>query len=180
MSFKLTMFIIPFSILLLACNTDLTDVNTIENNPQEERDLEVGCPYDSQNDISDSLILLFDEIMQKESDFNDEKYNSSMKDWGGKSITLHNLKVHILPKPGVSEKSSVVLEYATKDKGRVGRTDIHLFVRLDRDELKNYSYGDRVTLKGVLPYIDADYVPKSKSDQTLALYYIHLDCGSLE
>jgi hypothetical protein len=180
MRYNATFILIPLFGLLISCNADATkdEDSIVIDTPKEV--LEDECPYDARNDISDSLILILDEIMQKESEFDDEKYNSRMKRWGGKSITLDNLKVHIVSKPNGSKKASIVLQYATKDKGRVGRTDIHLFVRVNSIELKNYIYGDRVTLKGVLPTIDDDYNPKSRSDKTLALYYIHLDCGSLE
>ena len=130
------------------------------------------CDYNEDNDVSDSLVQMYDEILDKKGDYNQAKYDVNVDNWEGKSFYIENVVIENIT---VEDKenylgNSISVDYGESFNYLFLPVSISIFVGVDtKEELSNYEIGEVVDLKGVI---------SSGSSGDMG-YYMHLYCGEL-
>ena len=142
------------------------------NNPREPQLTipEAYACYDSTNDITDSLILMFEDIKAKEFDFNRSKFKHNCTLWDGKSIYLNGLVVD-----NIEGKTIYFLFHEKKHTLGWQRIVFHIDVETIA-EAASYEVGQIVSVKGVISTL---YNTVYEVDYLFQNYSIKISCGTI-
>ncbi|MCB9223845.1 MAG: hypothetical protein R2780_14595 [Crocinitomicaceae bacterium] len=174
-----------FFSFLMSCEGTSEESNSEENQSTEQPEAEVIplCEYNPEHDISDSLIMLCDEALEKGQDFNPTKWSVNFEKWAGMSFSLeaeitdiHNSEIQLIGGKPKESKPYLSLEYGSTKYPIVGGATIFLDVHFEKnEELVNYEVGQKIKVEGVLedPYINLD--PQSVTG-SFDWYWIHTNC----
>jgi len=160
-----------FICLFISCSSNNDSISKTETDSLSAHlniiDEKKEICYDANNDVSDSVKILFDEAMAKKHDFNRAKFETKIKKWHGKSVTFENLPISSMSKEGTYTSPHIVVLY---DKWRDYAYDVSMdiFVDIESDEkLANFEIGQMVTICGVIEVGFSRNMGNS----------IHLSCG---
>jgi hypothetical protein len=148
-------------------SSDSTNVEVAETDPCED--------ISNVEDVSDSLKSVLDEILEKQCDYNQAKFDVAMENWEGLQFTLSGLKVDNIYTEGMDELETnrMVLQYGEKWECAFLPVTINFFVDMkSKEELTNYEIGDEVTL-------NATFSSPINNKASKMGYNMHLNCESV-
>jgi len=154
-----------------SCNNSepINEHQTTSDTSKIEEIAELETCYDTTNDVSDSLIMVFEEILEKKIDYNQAKYDKTIKDWCGKSIYIKQIPIDGIVKSDTYTGPHLIMEYGSY-KGFAYSTHINIFLNFENnDDLVLYENGQLVDVKGVISSGNAGNVS----------YSLHLACGEI-
>ena len=161
--------LIPFITILFFTSCDNKDV-VVEH--QEDNDIieVMECAYNKNNDISDSLIMMYEEILDKKGDYNQAKFDVNIENWTGKSFKIENLSVKSINIEDEYLGNYVILQYGEKFKHNYLPVTIDIFVDMNsKKEMSKFEIDEIVSLNAV--------IGSGRSNKMG--YTIHTDCGEI-
>jgi hypothetical protein len=115
-----------------------------------------GCEYDLDNDVSDSVLMVLHEILNKKQDYEKEKFIPAIDALVGKSFVIYSLVVFSKPSKGVQGRTSMTLQYgdswSTDPNPWSSNNDGMISILADVEEGVTFNVGDIVILKGVISH----------------------------
>jgi hypothetical protein len=160
------------SLILASCGGETTesgeglDSISESSGPVTYHYSDFECPwsYDASLDVSDSIILIFDEVLEKGVDFNENKFNVAFKNWEGKSFSLSGMEItNIYPEESRTVRDTILVEppriicrYGTYDNYPID-TDLNVFMNLNSaEEAAKYDVGQKINIRGCIQYGSAE------------------------
>jgi hypothetical protein len=163
---------IGLTLLFISCGAEDSGIDSGSSNDDSTNEVlaEVDPCEDisSVEDISDSLIIMLDEILDKKCDYNGAKFDVAMKKWEGRKIEVSGLTINSLSVEDQYTGNNFTADYGDQFKCGLLPNSITFFVDVDsKESLAKYEVGDIVSVRGLIS-------PENKSGNMG--YYIHLRC----
>jgi len=155
---------------IISCNEN----ESVEQNENQTEEIElieeIECAYNENNSVSDSLIQMYDEILDKKGDYNQAKYDINIENWQGKSFYIENVTVRSINLEDQYSNNHIVMHYGEKFTHLFLPVTISLFIDMEtKEQLSNYEIDEIVDLKGVI----------GNGSTRKTGYYLHLECGEI-
>ncbi len=146
---KIARLFIAFA--FIGCSQEQKEIPAQAETPKETVVEETSC-YDPNNDVTDSLLMVFDEILDKGNDYNQSKFEIQINKWAGKSIEMQGVPVHLIMKSDEYLSPSVTLEYGAYESFPWA---MHVCIDMEfstDEEITRFEMGDGVDFRGQIQY----------------------------
>jgi hypothetical protein len=168
---SLVLFISFFVIVSCGGTEESSSLDEGQDNDSAVAEVVDPCTEDNVNDVSDSLIMIFDDIMKKKCDYNKAKFEVALGSWMGSKATIPNLVISSLNQPNeFTEKYRVVATYGDVYDCLWIPFHISIFADFEsKEEMAKFDIGETTVIEGIISYMSAGD----------GGYSVHFDCANI-
>ncbi|MEX1000654.1 MAG: hypothetical protein WDZ35_00915 [Crocinitomicaceae bacterium] len=167
------------TLLFLSCAGNEQSGSNSENKEIDSTNniTELPCQYDINNDISDSLKIFIDQVIELNENYDTARFRKRLESWNGKSFVWKegivsdvNLSVEEDRRPSIQvDIDSTDIRNPLIDIPKIFTVSLILEFE-ENSEVKQFTVGDKVKVKGVIQGGLGIWI----------LYYVLLECHEVE
>lgn len=137
-----------------------------------DQETTLECSYDKSNDITVEFWGMANEVIEKDLDYNQAKFDDNLVNWEGKSIYLKDVPISSISKTDeYGTPPNINLRLGEKKIGVAKTTFFEVIIFFEKDsEIVDYDVNDMVDVKGV---IDIGLISLDR------YYSVYLKCGEI-
>lgn len=171
-AFRIILFIVLSFCGIVSCsNTDELETDEKVELVEPKVILEPECSYEDSEDITDEFWDMASEVLEKDMDYNQARFDDNIVKWEGKGVYLRDITISSISKAEYGLAPSINIRLGEKKFGIVKRMLFDVVVFFEEDsEIINFDVDEIVDVKGV---IDRSAVYMDRS------YNVWLKCGEI-